>query len=97
MFISEHSPYKSLQNIQILYELIFKKKIDKIQKYTQNDAVTMVNRCYATNPICQTEVENETNKPCIPSPKIKLIEDWNCTRNNNSFIRINNSNAILTN
>ena len=30
--------------------------------YTQNDAPTMVTRCHATNPICQTELENETNK-----------------------------------
>ena len=30
--------------------------------YIQNDATAMLTRCHATDPICQTEVENETNK-----------------------------------
>ena len=30
--------------------------------YTQNDALAMMTRCHATNLICQTEVEYETNK-----------------------------------
>ena len=52
----KHSPYKSFQNIQIIYKLVFK----KIRYNTQ--AIVMVTRCHPTNPICQTEVKNETNK-----------------------------------
>ena len=45
------------------------KKIDKIQEYTQNDAIAVVTKCNATNPTCQTEVEirqiNSTNNNII--------------------------------
>ena len=34
----------------------------KLIKYSSNDGPAMVTRCHATNPICQPEVESETNK-----------------------------------